>query len=245
VDAFGLAAALKLTVPVPLPLAPAVTVSQLVLLLTAVHAQPVADVTVVDPVPPPATTDCDVGASENEHVAAAWFTVNVCAPMVIVPARVVPLGLIAALKLTLPVPVPLAPAVTVNQLVSLLTAVHAHPVGDVTDVDPVPPAAATDCDAGVRPTVHAAAAWLTVNVCPPIAIVPDRVVPLGFAAALKLTVPGPLPLAPAVTVSQLVLLLTAVHAHPAGVVTDVEPVPPPATTDWDVGVSETVHGAAA
>jgi hypothetical protein len=42
-----------------------------VLLLTAVHAQPVGDVTVVDPVPPPATTDCDVGASANVHGAAA------------------------------------------------------------------------------------------------------------------------------------------------------------------------------
>jgi hypothetical protein len=71
VDAFGLAAALKLTVPVPLPLAPAVTVSQLVLLLTAVHEHPLSDVTVVDPVPPPAATDCEVGASENVHGAAA------------------------------------------------------------------------------------------------------------------------------------------------------------------------------
>jgi hypothetical protein len=75
--------------------------------------------------------------------------------------------------------------------------------------------------------------------------VPARVVPLGFAAALKLTVPFPLPVAPAVTVNQLVLLLTAVHAHPVGDVTAVEPVPPAATTDCDVGASENVQGAAA
>jgi len=43
--------------PLPLPDAPAVTVNQLVLLLTAVHAQPFCAVTLVDPVPPPATTD--------------------------------------------------------------------------------------------------------------------------------------------------------------------------------------------
>jgi hypothetical protein len=78
--------------------------------------------------------------------------------MVMVPARVVPLGFAVALKLTLPLPLPVAPAVTVNQLVSLLTAVHEHPVGDVTVVDPVPPPATTDCDAGVSETVHGAAA---------------------------------------------------------------------------------------
>ena len=42
---------------VPLPLAPLVTVSQEVLLLTPVHAQPVGAVTVVEPVPPAAATD--------------------------------------------------------------------------------------------------------------------------------------------------------------------------------------------
>jgi hypothetical protein len=42
-----------------------------VLLLTAVHEHPLSDVTVVDPVPPPAATDCEVGASENVHGAAA------------------------------------------------------------------------------------------------------------------------------------------------------------------------------
>jgi hypothetical protein len=75
--------------------------------------------------------------------------------------------------------------------------------------------------------------------------VPARVVPFGFAAALKLTGPLPLPVAPAVTVSQLVLLLTAVQEHPVGEVTVVDPVPPAATTDCDVGAREKVHGAAA
>jgi hypothetical protein len=61
--------------------------------------------------------------------------------------------------------------------------------------------------------------------------VPLRCVPLGFADTLKATVPAPLPLAPLVTVSQDVLLLTPVHAHPASVVTEVDPVPPAAGTD--------------
>ena len=57
----------------------------------------------------------------------------------------------------------------------------------------------------------------------------------ALAAALNATVPLPLPLAPLVTVSHDVLLLTPVHAQPAGAVTPVEPVPPPATTDWLAG----------
>ena len=44
--------------------------------------------------------------------------------------------------------------------------------------------------------------------------VPERALVFGFAAALNATVPAPLPLAPLVTVSQTVLLLTAVHAQP-------------------------------
>jgi hypothetical protein len=145
-------------VPVPLPVAPAVTVSQLVLLLTAVHEHPVGAVTLVDPGPPPATTDCDAGETLTLHVTAAWLTVNVCPPMVIVPARVVPLGLAAALKLTVPLPLPVAPAVTVNQLVLLLAALHEQPAADVTVVDPVPPLATTDCDVGASEKVQDAAA---------------------------------------------------------------------------------------
>jgi hypothetical protein len=61
--------------------------------------------------------------------------------------------------------------------------------------------------------------------------VPLRCVPLGLDDTLNATEPAPLPLAPLVTVSQDVLLLTPVHAQPASVVTEVDPVPPPATTD--------------
>lgn len=65
--------------------------------------------------------------------------------------------------------------------------------------------------------------------------VPLRCVPLGFAAALNDTVPFPLPDAPAVTVNHDALLLTPVHEHPAGAVTVVEPLPPPAATAWLAG----------
>jgi hypothetical protein len=63
-DEFGFAVALKLTVPLPLPVAPLVTVSQDVLLLTPVHAQPPGAVTVTEPVPVEAAMDAVVGAIE-------------------------------------------------------------------------------------------------------------------------------------------------------------------------------------
>ena len=127
----------------------------------------------------------------------------------------------------------------------MLTPVHAQPVGAVTAVDPVPPAAATDWLAGLIAYVQGAAACVTENVCPPIVSEPLRCVAFGFAAALNATVPVPLPLAPLVTVSHDVLLLTPVHAQPAKVVTVVEPVPPAAATDWLVGLIAYVHAAPA
>ena len=84
--------------------------------------------------------------------------------------------------------------------------------------------------------MQGAAACVTDNVCPPIVSEPLRWVPLGLAAALKPTVPPPLPVAPLVTVSHDVLLLTPVHAQPVGAVTAVDPVPPAAATDWLAGL---------
>ena len=78
------------------------------------------------------------------HGAAACVTENVWPAMVSEPLRGVPLGLAAALNATVPVPLPLAPLVTVNHDVSLLTPVHAQPANVVTVVEPVPPVAATD-----------------------------------------------------------------------------------------------------
>ena len=80
------------------------------------------------------------------------------------------------------------------------------------------------------------AACVTENVWPPMLIVPVREVVFGFDEALKATVPLPLPLAPLVTVSHDVSLLTPVQAQPVGAVTAVEPVPPAAATDWLAGL---------
>jgi len=232
----ALAAALNPTVPPPLPFAPLVTVSHDVLLLTPVHAQPAGAVTVVEPVPPAAASDWLAGLIAYVHGAAACVTENVCPAIVSEPLRCVPLGLAAALNATGPVPLPLAPLVTVSHDVLLLTPVHAQPARVVTVVDPVPPPAPTDWLVGLIEYVHPAAACVTVNVCPPMVSVPLRWLVLALAAALNPTDPAPLPLAPPVTVSHDVLLLTPVHAQPVGAVTAVELVPPPAATDRLVGL---------
>ena len=56
---------------------------------------------------------------------------------------------------------------------------------------------------------------VTVNIWPAMLRVPMRELVFVFAAALKATVPVPVPLAPLVTVSQAVSKLTPVHPHPA------------------------------
>ena len=82
-------------------------------------------------------------------------------------------------------PLPEAPAVTVSQLVALLTAVQLQPVPAVTVTVPV--VAVDDVrfdDVGEMVNVHGAPACVTVKVCPAIVIVPVRVDVLVFAATL-------------------------------------------------------------
>ena len=87
-----------LTVPLPLPEAPAVTVSQLVALLTAVQLQPAPAVTLTVPVAAAEFVRFDaVGEMVNAHGTPAWVTVNVCPAIVIVPVRDAVLVLAATL----------------------------------------------------------------------------------------------------------------------------------------------------
>jgi hypothetical protein len=74
--------------------------------------------------------------------------VNVWPATVIVPVRDVGALFIATLNVTVPPPEPLAPPVTVIQL-TLLPAVHVHPVPAVTVMDPLPPADGIDCESGL------------------------------------------------------------------------------------------------
>jgi len=235
-----LAATVKLTLPGPLPLAGALTVSQ-PSLVVAVHAQPAGAVTAIGGVdaPPAAGTVRLVGLIVTVQPPDC-VTVNVCPPIESVPTRSGP-ALAATLKLTLPLPVPLAGALTVSQP-SLVVAVHAQPAGAVTAIGGVdaPPAAGTVRLVGLIVTAQPPDC-VTVNVWPPIVSVPVRSGP-AFAPALNSTLPLPVPLAPAVIVSHGSFLV-AVHVQPAGAVTAIGGVdgPPAAGTVRLVGLIVTAQ----
>jgi len=231
--ALVLGAIVKLTEPAPEPVAPLVTVIQAAL-LAAVQLQPVVVVTAAEPVPPAAVTVWVVGETENAQADAFCVTVNVSAPIVIVAVRDCVAVLAVALNVTSPLPVPLPPPDTVNQL-ALLTAVHAHPAPAVTLVNPDPRPEPMVVLAGEIETVHDTPAWLTVKLWPPIVSAAARAWVDVFAAAVKLTVAVPLPLAVPLTVNQPGAVLAAVQAQPLSVVSVVDPPPPLAAICWLVG----------
>jgi hypothetical protein len=75
------------------------------------------------------------------HVAAACVTVNGWPPMLTVPVREVRAVFALTVSDTVPLPVPLAPELTMIQA-AVLAAVQRHPVFAVTPTLAVPPAAA-------------------------------------------------------------------------------------------------------
>ena len=135
------AATVKSTVPGPEPVAPLVMAIQ-VRFVDAVHAQPAPAVTLVLPAPPVEENDWLVGEIEYEQ-GADCVTLKVVPAIVSVPDRFVVAVFAATLNDAVPLPVPLAPPVTVIHA-ALLAAVHAHPAPAVTVLLPLPPAAAKE-----------------------------------------------------------------------------------------------------
>ena len=82
--------------------------------------------------------------------------------------------------------------------------------------------------------------WVTVNVCPPITIVPERDPPVAFVSTVYCTVPFPEPDAPEVTTIHETEL-TAVQVHPAPAATATDPLPPDIPIVRSRGVSTIVH----
>jgi hypothetical protein len=85
---------------------------------------------------------------------------------------------------TVPLPLPLDPAVTLTHEGALVTAVHEHPAGEVTVVDPPPPEAATAALVGDSDAEQVMPDCVTVNVRPAIVTLPMRSVGDVFAAML-------------------------------------------------------------
>jgi hypothetical protein len=110
-----------------------------------------------------------------------WDTPNACPAIVMVALRS-PLPVLAATAYsTVPFPEPLVPEVMVTHPASL-EAVQLHPAVVVTVTVPFPPADAKDRLRGLMPTVHVPS-WVTLRICPAMAIVPLRELPV-FAATL-------------------------------------------------------------
>jgi hypothetical protein len=152
--------------------------------------------------------------------------VNVRPAIVSVPDRDPPVCR-ATLNVTFPLPLPLAPPVTLIQS-ALLAAVHVQPVAAVTPTVPDPPLPGTLVLVD-ESAYEQAPGCVTVKVCPAAVIVPVLAGPV-FAAALNRTVPLPVPVAPAEIVSQAASAV-ADHAQPPAVWTSKDPGPPPAGTD--------------
>jgi hypothetical protein len=153
------------------------------------------------------------------------LTVNVRPAIVIVPERAPPF-VDAAVNLTVPLPDPLLPDVTVSHGASLV-AVQSQPFPAVTVTVPLPPPAGTFVLVGEIENEQALP-WFTVNVWSATVIEPERAPPL-VAAALNCTVPLPEPLPPAVIVIHG-SWLAAVQAQPDPLVTPKLPEPPFAGT---------------
>jgi hypothetical protein len=142
--------------------------------------------------------------------------------------------LAATVNVTEPLPLPVEPdAMVIHE--TLVAAVQPQPALVDTAMG-VPAAAPAPMDwlVGLIEYVQPVAC-VTVNVCPAIASVPFRTAPV-LAATLKFTFPGPVPLAPEVTVIHDAVL-DADHAHSDVVDTRTwVPAPPAAPTDWLVGL---------
>jgi hypothetical protein len=223
-DVDVLAVAVTVTVPLPDPLPPLVIDSH-VALLVAVHAQPVATVTVTVPLPPAATM-FEPDDSATVHATPDCVTVTVCPATVTVALREDVDVLAAAVTVTVPLPEPVPPLPIVSH-VALLVAVHAQPDATVTPTEPLPPAATMFCVDGESATEHATPDCVTVTDWPPAVTVALREADPVLAAAVTVTVPFPEPLAP--VIESHVALSVAVHVQPVGAVIVTVPLAPPAT----------------
>lgn len=211
-----------LTAPLPVPELAPPKVSQAAL-LNDVQAQPVAVVTDTDVVSPAAGELRIVGVRPKVHaVVAACVTVSVSPPMVTVPVRCAPV-LPATTTVTVPSPVPEAPAVTISQF-ALLAAVQAQVLVVVTATGMVSPIEGEFLVDGEIENVHdVVAACVTVNGWPAISIVPVRCDSPVLAATAIVTLPSPVPDPPALTVSHDALLVVVqAQALPAVTETDVD-----------------------
>ena len=170
------------------------------------------------------------------------MTFTVWPAIVSVPVRCPPVFAANASD-TVPLPLPLAPPVTVVHETPL-AAVQSHEVPDMTRMLPFDALAGTARLVDERVNVHTGGACVTAKEWPPRVIDAERVAVVAFAATLYEIVPLPLPVVALVMVNHGALL-AAVHAHPLLAVTEKLPADACPETDTLSGDNAKVHVAAA
>jgi hypothetical protein len=169
-----------------------------------------------------------------------------------VPLRAAPL-LAATLNVTVPLPVPLVRPVRLIHD-ALLLADQSHDAGAPTEMELlVAPDARNDTSLGETATLQvmgvtggggaALACWVSFTVWSATTIEAARVVVAAFAATVKLTLPVPVPVVPAVSTTHPASAC-ALHAQPLAAVTVILPLPPAAGMICSVTESSKRQGAA-
>ena len=198
-------------------------------------------VTVTTRVPPADWNDSEVDESDEVQGAAACVTVSCCAPIAIVPVRVVPAGLAATRYVTVPFPDPDAPvSVVIHETPG--TAVQLQPEATLTLTLPSSPAAAMFWVVGVSVMPQAAPACVITNDCPATVSVVDRELLVVFAATLYPTVALPVPDVGVLNVTHDALFCVF-QKHPSPAVTAIVPLPAEAGSDALVGEMAYPHPA--
>jgi hypothetical protein len=141
---------------VPLPVPAALTVIHAAL-PTAVQPQPLAAVTVAEPLPLWAAIVAVAGDTLTAQGTPAWVTATMRPPAAMVPLRASVAVFAATVYANVPLPEPLAPALMVIHG-ALLTAVHPQPLAAVTVPAPVPGSADIAVAAGDTLKVQGTAA---------------------------------------------------------------------------------------
>jgi len=192
----------------------------------AEHPTPAVLMANLAPVAPEAGTTAPAADNWNEHSTPAWFTVYVCPASVSVPVLGAAWLFAAAVNCTSPVP--LLPELFIVSHGVVVDDVHVQPCAVVTVTDPEPPDAGTPAIPDDSTKLHTVPDCVMLTELPPIRTLAVRAFTEPLAAAVMLTLPGPVTLPNADTVSHDALLL-ADHTH-AGllVATPIAPVLPDA-----------------
>ena len=171
----------RLTVPLPLPLVAETGEIQLGP-VSALQLQPAGVMTPKEAVPPEEAMDVPGLERLNVQPRPASLTVSVWPAMVMMPVRLVPFGLAAKFRLTVPEPLP-APLPLIQ--VSTWVVLHAQPVADeFTVMGPLPPLEGRLTVFGCSVKEQAAPNCVMVKARPLTVMAPMRWMPAVFEATV-------------------------------------------------------------